>query len=359
VIGIAILFDRRVVDPLVALTAAIRRLAAGDRETAVPAGARHDEIGEIAGALETLRQNAIEAARLEAESHAQAEARQARAAGIEALTRSFDAASASVIQAFEAASAAVREDAQASSALASDGSVRTATVAAGAEQASVSVSTIAAAAEEMSRATAEIAERVERCAAIAADAVREVGGANTRIGGLDQAVERIGTIIKLIQDIATQTNLLALNATIEAARAGDAGKGFAVVAGEVKALATQTARATEDITAQIAAIETETAAAVQAIRSVSQTIGRVDAVTADIAAAVTQQRETTGEIAANAQQAARGTKDVSANVGAVNAAMAQAETGAHRMIAAADDLAVRSRDLTDRIATFLGGVRAA
>jgi methyl-accepting chemotaxis protein len=359
VIGVTVLFVRRVVKPLVGITHAITRLAQGDRNVDVPARGRHDEIGEMAEALETLRINAIEAARLETEHRAQQQAREARAARIEALTLEFDTASTAVIDGVGAAGDDVRRDAEATSRLASGSSERATNVAAGAEEASVSVSTIASAAEEMSMAVRSIAERLDTCAAIAADAVREVGNADERIVGLDHAVGRIGDIIKFIQDIASQTNLLALNATIEAARAGDAGRGFAVVAGEVKALATQTAKATDEITAQIVSIEAETAAVVAAIKGVAQTIGRVDAVTADISASVTQQRTATSEIAANAQQAASGTKDVSSNVGAVSAAMSEAEAAALRMIAKADDLSTRSGDLAQRISHFLNAVRAA
>jgi methyl-accepting chemotaxis protein len=359
VLGITLLFDRRVVRPLVGMTAAITRLAHGDRDTEVPARGRRDEIGEMAGALETLRRNAIEAAHLEAEHRAQQVAREARAARIEELTIDFDRASSQAIQGVDGAGEAMRRDAEASSELATGTSARAANVADGAEEASVNVGTIARAAEEMSVAVTGIAQRLESCATIAAEAVREVGDADRRIAGLDHAVERIGSIIKLIQDIASQTNLLALNATIEAARAGDAGRGFAVVAGEVKALASQTAKATDEITAQIASIETETSAAVDAIKRVSNTIGRVDSVTADISASVIQQRQMTSEIAANAQRAAVGTKDVSANVGAVSTAMSEAEAAALRMIAKADDLSVRSRDLTERISGFLRNVRAA
>jgi methyl-accepting chemotaxis protein len=359
VIGVTVLFDRRVVQSLVGMTAAITRLAEGDRDAEVPARGRRDEIGAIAGALETLRLNAIEAARLEAEHRLQQQAREARAARIEELTLDFDNASSQAIDGVGAAGEAVRRDAEVSSRLATGTSARATSVAAGAEEASVNVGTIASAAEEMSVAVSGIAERLETCAAIAADAVREVGDADRRIGGLDLAVKRIGSIIKFIQDIASQTNLLALNATIEAARAGDAGRGFAVVAGEVKALATQTAKATDDITAQIGSIEAEAAAAVEAIKLISATISRVDAVTADIAASVMQQRQATSEIAANAQQAASGTKDVSANVGAVSTAMTEAEAAALRMIAKADDLSLRSGDLTERISSFLSSVRAA
>ena len=359
VVGVVITFDRRVVQQMVAMTSTISRLAEGDRDVEVPARDRRDEIGEIAGALETLRLNAIQAARLESEHRAQHEAREARAVRIEKLTLAFDAASSAAIHDVSIAGDAMRDDAKICSRLASVTSARASSVAAGAEEASVNVSTIASGAEEMSVAVGSVAQRIEACAGIATEAVREVSNADTRIDDLNQAVERIGTIIKFIQSIADQTNLLALNATIEAARAGDAGRGFAVVATEVKQLATQTAKATEEIASQISSVETETAAVVGAIKTIAQTIARVDAVTSDIAASVTQQRQTTREIAANAQQAALGTKDVSANVGSVSTAMSEAEAAALRMIAKADDLSARSTDLTVRISEFLKNVRAA
>ncbi|WP_420131368.1 methyl-accepting chemotaxis protein [Rhodopseudomonas sp.] len=359
VIGVVIMFDRRVVRQLVAMTAAISRLADGDRTVEVPARGRKDEIGEIAAALETLRLNAVTADALESESRAEREAREQRAVRIEQLTLAFDAASREAIEGVGVAGSAVREDAEFCSRLASGTSARAASVAAGAEEASVNVATIAGGAEEMSVAIKSVAERLQTCAGIASEAVREVADANHRIDGLNGAVEKIGAIIKFIQGIANQTNLLALNATIEAARAGEAGRGFAVVASEVKALATQTAKATEEIAAQIASVETETSAVVDVIKTIASTIERVDAVTSDISAAVTQQRQSTGEIAENAQQAVLGTKDVSANVGSVSSAMAEAEAAALRMIAKADDLSARSNDLTARISEFLGNVRAA
>ena len=271
----------------------------------------------------------------------------------------FDVASGEVIHSVSVAGDAMREDATICSKLASETAASASSVAAGAEEASVNVSTIASGAEEMSTAVGSVAERLEACASIATEAVREVSDANSRIEGLNGAVERIGTIIKFIQNIADQTNLLALNATIEAARAGDAGRGFAVVATEVKQLATQTAKATDEIAAQISSVESETAAVVEAIRTIAQTIGRVDTVTSDISASVTQQRQTTREIADSAQQAALGTRDVSSNVGSVSGAMSEAEAAALRMIATADDLSARSSDLAARTSDFLRNVRAA
>ncbi|WP_148287848.1 methyl-accepting chemotaxis protein [Rhodopseudomonas sp. B29] len=359
VVGVVIAFDRRVVRPLVAMTAVISRLADGDHGVEVPARNRSDEIGEIAGALETLRVNAVAAAELERDAEVQRRAREARAARIEELARTFDEASHAAIREVTIVGEEMRDDAEFCSKLAAGASSRATDVAASAEEASVNVGTIAGGAEEMSVAIAAVAERLETCAGIAAAAVREVADANSRIEGLSGAVDKIGAIIKFIQSIASQTNLLALNATIEAARAGEAGRGFAVVATEVKGLATQTAKATEEIAAQIASVEQETAAVVEAIKVIAQTIDRVDAVTGDISASVMQQRQATGEIAANAQQAAAGTKNVSANVGSVSTAMADAEAAALRMIAKAGDLSVRSTDLTARISEFLGGVRAA
>lgn len=317
VIGVTMLFVRRMVQPLVGITAAITRLAEGDREIDVPARGRHDEIGEMAGALETLRLNAIEAARLESEHRAQQQAREARAARIEALTLEFDAASSEVIQSVGAAGDTMRRDAEASSRLATGTSERATNVAAGAEEASVGVSTIASAAEEMSVAVASIAERLEACAEIAASAVREVSDADKRIGGLDHAVERIGDIIKFIQDIASQTNLLALNATIEAARAGDAGRGFAVVAQEVKSLANQTARATDDIAAKIAAIQSATRSTVETNASIKATVAEVEDSASRIRGAMEVQAQTVTAITAAVDETALAADSMSTTIAAI------------------------------------------
>src|SRR5216683_1133801 len=334
VAAVAIIFNRRVVSPLGALTRTIGRLAESDHAVAVPARERRDEIGTMAEAIETLRLNAIKAAEVAAENAAAQAAKHARGARIEGLTRDFDRDS----------STAIRE---------------VISVAAASEEASTNVNTVATAAEELATSIREIGRRIVKSADIAGKAQQSADRVSAQIGGLAIASDKIGEVVQLIGNIAAQTNLLALNATIEAARAGEAGRGFAVVASEVKALAAQTARATDEITAQIASIQAETGGAVTGVKGIAETIAEVNRLTTEVAAAVEQQNAATAEIARNVQQAAAGTQDVNGHVGGVSAAAQQSGEAAERMLARARELGGRADELTRRIADFLGEVRAA
>jgi methyl-accepting chemotaxis protein len=206
---------------------------------------------------------------------------------------------------------------------------------------------------------AEIGRQVDHSSRVAAEAVERAGRTNTSIEGLASAAQKIGDVVKLINDIASQTNLLALNATIEAARAGEAGKGFAVVASEVKSLATQTAKATDEIAAQIGAMQVSTGEAVTAIREIGEVIKRVNDVSTTIAAAVEEQGAATQEIARNAQQAAKGTSDVSTNISGVTQAAGETGTAATQVLEAAKSVAAQSENLRQRVDSFLGSIRAA
>src|SRR5712692_3740683 len=332
VAAVAIIFNRRVVSPLGALTRTIGRLAESDHAVAVPARERRDEIGTMAEAIETLRLNAIKAAEVAAENAAAQAAKHARGARIEGLTRDFDRDS----------STAIRE-----------------VISGAAEEASTNVNTVATAAEELATSIREIGRRIVKSADIAGKAQQSADRVSAQIGGLAIASDKIGEVVQLIGNIAAQTNLLALNATIEAARAGEAGRGFAVVASEVKALAAQTARATDEITAQIASIQAETGGAVTGVQGIAETIAEVNRLTTEVAAAVEQQNAATAEIARNVQQAAAGTQDVNGHVGGVSAAAQQSGEAAERMLARARELGGRADELTRRIAGFLGEVRAA
>jgi methyl-accepting chemotaxis protein len=359
VAGAATLFTRRVVSPLGRLTATIGRLAQREHKIEVPERQRRDEIGQMAQALEVLRENAIKAEALAEQTAAEQRAKEERGRKIEGLTGSFDRDSHAAMDAVKEAAATMLQQAERTASIASDVKGQTTGVAAAAGQASQNIQTVAAAAEELSKSILEIGRRVEQSAGIAAQAQEAASTATQRVGGLASASEKIGEVVKLIGDIASQTNLLALNATIEAARAGEAGKGFAVVASEVKALATQTARATEDISTQIASIQAETSGAVESIKAIATTIGDMNRLASEVAAAVEEQNAATSEIARNVQQTAEGTKNVTATIGAVNTAVAESGSAAQTMLGAVQTLGERAETLTQQISKFLGDVRAA
>jgi methyl-accepting chemotaxis protein len=357
--GVVIVFTGRIVTPLVALTGAITGIADNNLTLEVPARGRTDEIGEMAAALETLRVNAVKARELADENAVQQQARQARAEHIETVTGGFDRATAALIEDVQSAARSMSAQAENTAQIAQSVEGRTVTVAAAAEQASANVQTVASATEELSASIREIGRRVEQSVAIAGKAETIATQASREIGALAAASEKIGAVVKLIQDIASQTNLLALNATIEAARAGDAGKGFAVVATEVKALASQTAGATEEIASQISKIQSETAATVGRVQSIVETIGDINRLSGEVSEAVDQQNAATSEIARNVQQAAEGTRLVTVQIADVSAEMSQSGAAARTMQDTVGALSTKAGTLTAQIAGFLKEVSAA
>jgi methyl-accepting chemotaxis protein len=351
--------DRGTARPLAGLAGRMRALAAGDVESPVPGHGRGDEVGMMAEALESFRQAALERERLATAVATEQAARQARAERVERLLHGFEAELAEAMAAVTQAAGELDGTAGALRAMAGSGSERAASLAAASEQASANVQAAAASTEEMGASIAEVARQVAESARVAreaAGAAREADGTMAELAG---AAQRIGEVVRLITGIAGQTNLLALNATIEAARAGDAGKGFAVVAQEVKALAAQTARATEEITAQIAAMQAESERAVAAIRGIAATVAGMDGLTAQVAAAAEEQAAAVGEIGRAVAEAAAGTTEVSRHAAGVTDGARETDAASGQVRDASGELARRAAGLRGQVDRFMAGIRAA
>ena len=360
VVGMGLLLRRSIVKPLGSMTEAMRSLASGDITTAIPALDRSDEVGAMAQSFQVFKESMIEAARLRDEQDElklQAEAEKSNL--LNRMADEFEKGVRASLDALARSAGDMRETSHGMSATAGEASRLTTTVAKVAEQATVNVQTVAAATEELSSSVSEIGRQVTQSTAIAAEAVNEANRTNATVQGLSAAAEKIGDVVKLISDIASQTNLLALNATIEAARAGDAGRGFAVVASEVKSLASQTAKATEEIAVQVAAMQGATSDAVQAIEGIGGTIKSIDGIATAIASAIEEQGAATREIAHNVQQAAQGTGEVSHSILDVNDAAGKTGTAASLVLASAEQLGQQSTALGINIDRFLANIRAA
>jgi methyl-accepting chemotaxis protein len=351
---------RRVIGPITMITSAMRRLADGDNTVEISASSRSDEIGAIASAVQVFKDNALAMTRLQNEQQRLNEkAEIAKKQGMNDLADAFGKGIGTVVDAVSSAAIKMQAAAQNMSAQAIQVNKNALSVGATASQASANVQTVAAASEELSSSISEIGRQVAQSAKIASGAAEEMGRTNDSVQGLATAAAKIGTVVALINDVAGQTNLLALNATIEAARAGDAGRGFAVVASEVKALASQTAKATEEIAAQIKAIQAETQNAVRAIQTISGTINEIDRISVEVASSVEQQGLATQEIARNVQQAAVGTQGVSENIVTVTSASAESGSVANQVLDSAGELAKQAEILRREVSDFLQNIRAA
>ena len=358
--GFAYLLSRTISRGITGITATMRRLAAGENDLNVPFRDRGNEIGQMAQAVEVFRVNAMEKIALEeqqreAERRAEAEKREA----MHQLADGFESHLGEIVQSVATAATEMQSAATSMSSIAEETSGQATTVAAASEEASANVQTVAAASEELAASIREIGGQVTQSSEISGDALNRSGGALGQIRTLSGEVEQIGEVVQLITSIAEQTNLLALNATIEAARAGDAGKGFAVVASEVKTLANQTAKATEEIAAKIAAVQTSTQASVTAIEGVAGTIEKINEIAATIASAVEEQTAATGEIARNVQEASSGTQQVSSVIGGVTQAAGEAGAAAQQVLQSSGQLSEQSEVLSREVAGFIEQIRAA
>jgi methyl-accepting chemotaxis protein len=380
--GFGILIGRAVSRPLTAMTRAMERLSGGDNTVEIPSRDRADEIGAMANAVDVFKQNAIERIRLEAEQknaelraaaekkareerdaaekQAAAEREEAtRKATMRTVAKEFEDAVGGIIESVSSASTQLEAAAGRLTQTADTTQRLSTTVASASEQASANVQSVASATEEMTSSVHEIGRQVQESSKIAREAVQQAELTDARINELSKAAARIGDVVKLITSVAEQTNLLALNATIEAARAGEAGRGFAVVAQEVKALAGQTARATEEIGTQIAGMQTATEESVAAIKAIGDTIGRISEISSTIAAAVEQQGAATQEISRNVGEAATGTAEVATNIADVNRGASETGSASTQVLSSARSLASESSRLRGEVGKFLSSVRAA
>ena len=358
--SIAWMIGRSISKPLGQLGARMQELAEGRLDGEIPGAGRGDEIGAMAATVQIFKDNALRIRGLEqAESEVQARAAAERRAAMENIASDFERSVTGIVRSVATAAAGMQTTAQSMTATASDASARAATVGAASQSSSDNVGTVAAAAEELSSSVTEISRQVVRSSEIASKAVGDAERTNATVGALSTGAEKIGEVVKLIHSIAAQTNLLALNATIEAARAGDSGRGFAVVASEVKALANQTAKATEEISAQVAAMQASTSEAVASIGGITETIAQMSEITVSISSAVEQQGGATREIARNIQSVAAGSSEISANIGGVTTAAAATGKAASEVLSNARELDNQSGMLRSAVDEFLVKVRAA
>lgn len=351
---------RTISTPIQGMTGAMKELAEGHHGIEVPARDRQDELGAMAAAVQVFKENAIEMERVKKEQEeAEARAAEDKRRAMTALAQSFEESVGKILQTVVSGSTQLRGVADDLSRTAEETGQECAAVASASEEANANVQTVASATEEMSASISEIAQQMSQSSAIAADAVNKAEANHQVMASLSDAAQRVGDVVKLINDIASQTNLLALNATIEAARAGEAGKGFAVVATEVKELADQTAKATEEISGQIADMQGVTASAVEAIEDIRNTIAKIREAMTSVSSAVEEQSAATQEISRNTAQAAQGTNEVSHSISNVQNGASKTSQAVREMASATNSLDTQSKTLEEEVRRFLKQIRAA
>jgi methyl-accepting chemotaxis protein len=354
------LLVRRITKPLRAVAEALTVIADGKTDVEVEHADRHDEIGAIARTVDVFRNNRIERRQLEVErSNAERQSSERRKAELNQFVEAFRATISGIIEQVMGSSGQFERDAQQLSVTAHSTAQMSGRSASASRQASEHVRSAATASNELSQSIVEISRRVQDSNNVAADAVKQANATDERMAELSAAGDRIGDVVKLITSIAEQTNLLALNATIEAARAGDAGRGFAVVAQEVKNLAGQTAKATDEISSHIVNMQRATGESVEAIKAIGQTIERISEITTSISSAVEQQGTATQSIAAGVRAAAVGTIEVAENIERVAHGAGETENTSGQMLKSAKALSEVSIHLRDEVEKFLDSVRAA
>jgi methyl-accepting chemotaxis protein len=360
VLSCTYVIGRSITRPLTVITGLTSRLTSGDSEFQVPFTGRKDEVGRLAQALDVFKDNAAAIAKMHAEQAAlkqQADTEKRRA--IIDLANSFEASVQAVVCEVLQDAQDMHHAAESMTRTVAEAKDQSIAVLDASQQASANVQTVASAADELSASIKDIGQRVTQATQVASQAATDSERTNTTVAGLAATAHKIGEVIGLINEVASQTNLLALNATIEAARAGEAGKGFAVVASEVKALAGQTAKATDEISSQIVAIQTETQQVVGNIQSIRSTIMQVNEISSSIAAAVDEQSAATNEISHNVREAAAGTSRVSQNATSVTTATREAGAVADTVLRSSDRLSNKLRVLQHEMQTFMTSVRAA
>jgi methyl-accepting chemotaxis protein len=357
--GSMMLVSRRVIKPLHTIRDAMLKVAAGDLSVDAGYAERQDEIGALAGALGTFKQQAIEKNRIEQHERERNAGALSRQQAIESYIGEFEGQVRQTLNQLGEASSAMRTTSDGMAKVSSQTNASVQVAAKASDEASVNVQSVASASEQLSASIGDISRQAAHAAGIASRAVNQAKETDGTVQGLAVTANKIGEVVGLINDIASQTNLLALNATIEAARAGEAGRGFAVVASEVKSLASQTAKATDDISEQIADIQKVANEAINAIKGIGAIITEVNEVATAIAAAVEQQGAATQEITRSTQQAAQGTKNVSDNIVGVSAGADAAGAAAQNVKSASETLGAQTQQLRGQVDDFLGKIRAA